>query len=138
MVLNVRSAKENLAFKGGKWVLLSLGLCVPLCGFPAPVRCQQAPAIWEPGISSPLLRRTAGSSLKQAPEHQLPGNIRGRVVDQSGSNITGALVKLTREGQSLSPEVESDEDGQFFFFNIDPGPFELTITSEGLAGQTVS
>ena len=134
----MRSAKRNLAFRVGKWVLLSLSLCVPLCGFPAPVRCQQAPAIWEPETNATSLQGTASSSLGQAAEHQLPGNIRGRVVDQSGSNITGALIKLTREGQSSSPQVESDEDGQFFFFNIDPGPFELTITSEGLAGQKVS
>jgi hypothetical protein len=34
--------------------------------------------------------------------------------------------------------VESDEAGQFFFFNVESGAFQLTITSEGLASQTVS
>jgi len=101
---------------------------VPPCLIPAPTWSQQAP----------VEQDTASSTVTQGADGQLPGNIRGRVVDQSGVNITGALIKLTREGQSASQEAESDEDGEFYFFNLDPGPFELTITSEGLASQTVS
>ena len=47
-------------------------------------------------------------------------------------------MKLTREDQSLNQEVLSGDDGQFFFANIAPGPFQLTITSPDLAAQTSS
>ena len=47
------------------------------------------------------------------------------VVDQSGAMVTGARVKLTGEGQSPSQEAISGGDGQFFFANVTPGPFQL-------------
>jgi Carboxypeptidase regulatory-like domain len=135
---SMRSTKRNWAFKVRKWVLLSASLCVPLCAFSVPLVGRQTPVVWELGTNSATLQETASSTVAQAADGHTPGNIRGRVVDQSGAHITGALVKFTPEGQSSSQEVESDEEGQFFFFNIDPGAFQLTITSEGLASQTVS
>lgn len=69
---------------------------------------------------------------------QLAGSIRGTVVDQSGAMVTGARVKLTGEGQSPSQEAISGGDGQFFFANVTPGPFQLTITSAGFEAQTSS
>lgn len=80
--------------------------------------------------------RPAGSQ-QQAPSLE-PGRISGRVVDQTGANITGATVGLRRDGQSLSPEVSTDEDGKFYFFNVPPGPFELTFSSPGLAPQQIT
>jgi len=134
----MRSATRNCAFKVRKWVLLSLSLGVLLCAFSAPLLCQQPPVVSEPGTNPALLQEATSSTVGQGPDEQTPGNIRGKVVDQSGAQITGALVKLTREGQSSSQEAESDEEGQFFFFNVAPGAFQLTITSEGLASQTAS
>jgi hypothetical protein len=66
---------------------------------------------------------------------QEDGKIRGRVIDQTGVNITGASVKLSQEGQAEQPEVMTDEEGQFYFFNLSPGPFQLTVSSPGLATQ---
>jgi hypothetical protein len=86
--------------------------------------------------SRPLQRTVRSNAGRGA--GQTPGNIHGSVVDQSGAKITGAHIKLTREAQASSQEVQSDEDGQFYFFNIVPGAFELTITSQGLASRTVS
>jgi len=72
------------------------------------------------------------------PDQQLPGSISGTVVDQSGAVVTGARVRLTRAGQSASPEVLTGNNGQFSFADIAPGPFQLTITSAGFATQTSS
>lgn len=74
---------------------------------------------------------------QQHAEHQA-GSISGKVVDQSGVNITEAAVKLTREGQTAGLEVTSDEDGLFSFSNVAPGPFHLTISSPDLASQDFS
>ena len=50
--------------------------------------------------------------------------------------MVGAKVTLTEEGQSVSQEVTSSEDGQFTFTNVAPGSFQLVITSEGFAAHT--
>ena len=66
------------------------------------------------------------------------GPIRGTVVDASGAVVAGVRVKLTREDQSPAQETLSGDDGQFFFANLAPGPFQLAVTSEGFAPQTAS
>jgi hypothetical protein len=76
---------------------------------------------------------------QQVPANQqVTGSITGKVIDQSGSFIAGALVKLSEQGSSTPREAMSDEDGQFVFSNVAPGPFQLTITCEGLASQDFS
>src|SRR5712692_2529940 len=59
------------------------------------------------------------------------------MVGQTGAAVAGAPVRLTREDQSLDQELSGD-DGQFSFANVAPGPFQLTITSEGFATQASS
>lgn len=75
------------------------------------------------------------SAVAQQANPQPSGTIRGTVLDQTGTTITGARVKLTRDGEATDREVLSDESGEFSFANVAPGPFKLTITSEGLATQ---
>ena len=75
--------------------------------------------------------------MQQHADHQM-GSISGKVGDQSGANIAGAVVKLTREGQSSGLQVTSDQDGLFAFSNAAPGPFQLTISSPGLASHEFS
>lgn len=72
------------------------------------------------------------------PQQQMYAIVRGRVVDQTGNGVAGALVKLTRDEESVIQEVECDEDGQFIFVHVSPGPLQLTIAAEGFATETVS
>jgi hypothetical protein len=114
-----------------------LGLPVLLCSFPA---WSQQPPMDQTAKSA--LGDTQGTQAsaaggQQHAEHQA-GSISGKVVDQSGANIVGAVVKLVREGQSAGLEVTSNEDGLFAFSNVAPGPFELTISSPGLASHEFS
>src|SRR5260370_38943167 len=66
------------------------------------------------------------------------GSISGKVVDQSGANIVGAVVKLIHQGESSEKEVTSGKDGQFVFSNVAPGDFRLTFSFPGLASQELS
>src|SRR5260370_3377336 len=66
------------------------------------------------------------------------GSISGKVVDQSGANIVGAVVKLIHQGESSELEVTSGKDGQFAFSNVAPGDFRLTFSFPGLASQELS
>jgi len=123
-------ARKNLpsALKG--W--LGLLLCVAFCG--VPVWSQQDPA--PTGTAEPTPPASVSSLQQPVPEE--PGRISGKVVDQTGANITGATITLTREGQSPILQAISDEEGKFYFFNVPPGPFHLTISSPGLASQEFS
>ena len=47
-------------------------------------------------------------------------------------------MRLKREGQTSDIETFSDDDGRFYFANVAPGPFQLTITSAGLASREFS
>ena len=132
--MNADSTKTRLPFRLGK--LAWLGLGVLLCGFPC--WSQQAPVAHTAKSTVPDSRSTEASTPGQQTDQQRSGSISGKVVDQSGAYITGALVKLTQEGQPSSTEALSDDNGQFSLSNVAPGPFQLTITSPGLASQEFS
>jgi hypothetical protein len=67
-----------------------------------------------------------------------PGTISGQIADRSGAAIVGAHVTLALEGQSATQEAVADNNGQFTFTNIPPGPFQLTVSSPGFTTQTFS
>jgi len=132
--MTVGSTRKILVLRPGPMVFT--GLVVLICGFPC--RSQQIPAA---GTANSVFSdpRIAGAIPVASPaEQQQAGTITGTVVDQTGARITGASVKLVREGESSGVEVLTDETGQFFFPNIAPGPFHLSIGSEGLAAQEFS
>jgi Carboxypeptidase regulatory-like domain len=116
-------------------------VCLCLCSFllsaAVTVRSQQPSSSAVPA-SNNSDSAAPGSSAPQQSDQQATGNVKGKVVDQSGATITGVALKLMRNGQSLSPVVTSDEEGQFFFANIPPGPFQLTFASDGLTSKTVA
>ena len=117
-----------------RWLVLS----VLVYGFP--VLAQSPPPSVLPGVE-PGLAGAAGtepSASIQLPDERSPGSISGAIVNQNGTGIAGARVRLTREDQSPYQETTTGEDGQFSFANIAPGPFHLTVTSEGFAPQSTS
>ena len=118
--------------------LFWLSLCCVLCSFPTPLWSQQFPTVQQSDSGVHVSEATEASDLHQKPDQQPPGNIRGSVIDQSGASITGAVLRLSHGEQLPGRETQSDENGQFFFANVAPGPFQLIITSEGLASQSVS
>jgi hypothetical protein len=122
--------------------ILRISLIALSCGFSvaAQAQSQQAPAIpssdnHQPDASN--IERLSSESLPDTPAQRLPGLINGNVVDQTGAAVAGAEVKLIREG-STAPAVSTAEDGQFSLLNIEPGAFQLTITSPGFATATFS
>jgi hypothetical protein len=78
------------------------------------------------------------SAGKERPDQLRSGTISGTVVDSSGAVVAGARVKLTEQSQSPGQEVLSDDDGKFSFLNVAPGPYQLTITSDGFAARVSS
>ena len=119
-------------------ILLPVSVGVLACGIPALAQSERLLLIPEAEGGLPATIGTAASGGGQQPAQRLPGSISGTIIDRTGTGVVGARVKLTRDDQSPSREVVSDDQGKFFFTNIAPGPFHLTITSEGFAPQTSS
>ena len=138
-----------------RWVAW-LGLCVLPYPAPALAQGQQAATsgtqigLPDPSqiaaipVSQSSTGQTAGQSSAsqatagQAAEEKTPGSISGIVVDESGAVVAGARVKLTRESPAASQEILTGEDGQFSFFNVAPGTFQLSITLPGFAAKISS
>ncbi len=99
--------------------LLLLNLII-LGGFLS-ARAQTVPA----GTSAPSNQSTAGT-------------VKGTVVDRTGAVVGGARIRLTHQDQSPFQEALSDNDGQFSFTNVVPGPFQVTVTAAGFAPQSSS
>ena len=119
------------------WVLW-LSLTLLPCGFPAAAQSQQPPIVPRAKSGLPDAQGTGASAGEQLPEQRLAGSISGTIVDPTRAAVAGARVRLSREDQSPDQEVLSGDDGQFSFANVAPGPFQLTITSQGFATQASS
>jgi hypothetical protein len=108
--------------------LACLSLTVLAWGFPVAAQAQQPTA-------APATGAPAGA---QQTERQSSGIISGTVVDRTGAAVPSAHVRLTHPDQSAGQDITADNDGQFYFANVAPGPFQLTVTAPGLATQTSS
>jgi Carboxypeptidase regulatory-like domain len=134
-----RSSDRGLRISVLPWSISAwLSLSILVCGFSAPARASEPSVAPEMKSDSTGAPRTIRVAYQQSPDPNLAGNISGTVVDQTGTFVAGAKVKLTHEGQSQPQEVASDSSGEFSFANIAPGPFQLTITQPGLATQAYS
>jgi hypothetical protein len=107
------------------WVSASL----LLCGLSPRARCQRAPINAAPAGAP-------SNTQSQAPAQDSPGTITGTILYETGVPLAGAQVRVTRDGQSLSQEVLSGEQGQFLFSDVTPGPFEITVTAQNFETKT--
>jgi hypothetical protein len=98
----------------------------------------------------PLSVATNGPTLPDAPdvmesrvsspnESELC-TIHGSIVDREGVMYEGASIALSQNEQS-APSLRrgrSDRNGGFSFSGLRPGPFMLTVSSDGFASQVLS
>ena len=115
-----------------RWAWFSLILLI--CSFSALAQTERSPRLAVennlPGSATPE------GAIKEPQEQQkVAGTISGSVVGQDGVTLAGVKVKLAMEGQLVSQEVLTGEDGQFRFTNVAPGSFQLTISSEGFSAN---
>lgn len=126
----LRPETEILRLGARPLAWISLG--VLLCAVPAPAQSQQAPTSASPAVSA------AAQINGQTQPQPATGSITGTIVDQTGTALSGAHLVLTRDDNSAGHVGTSDEAGQFFFVNVAPGSFRLTVSARGFVTQTVS
>jgi hypothetical protein len=64
---------------------------------------------------------------------QRSSRITGTVLDAEGAEVTDALVTLENEDSKTQRMLATDSAGSFKFDSLEPGRFNLTITSTGFA-----
>ena len=94
-----------------------------------PVCLGQAPE------AGPVAASATNGTMAGAP---LLGTISGTVTDSSGALLAGATVELSRANDAQKRASRSGDDGRFTFPEIPAGAFQLTISSDGFAAQTVA
>jgi len=77
-------------------------------------------------LAAILLAAEAGLSAQV-----LKGQIVGTVSDSSGAVIAGATIVLTETQTNFRRDATSNESGNFFFVNLDPGLYQLEVTQSG-------
>jgi len=109
-----------------RWIVsLSIALACFAC-LPSLAQTAQNPSI------TPITEKTPAAIEPTAKPK--PGSISGTVTDQDGAVITNAKIKLSAQS-STAQEISSGSDGRFVFTGVTPGPFELTVASQGFATQ---
>ena len=68
--------------------------------------------------------------VKTANQNQ-ESTLYGFVADSNGAIVPGAEIKLTKKGEKKSKKVTSDADGNYAFYSLSEGKFELEIKVAG-------
>ncbi len=116
--------------------LLRTCLLTLVCGLPA-IAQSTGTAVPPAKNNAPAAQRSP-SPAPHNMDLQATGSIVGKVVDQSGTPVYGARVILTRAGQSSPLTADTDQDGQFIFSNVPPGPFQLSITAADFQSKSIA
>ncbi len=80
---------------------------------------------------------------------QIAGELRGRVLDTSGAAVPNAQIALTQTSTSVKQSTVSTTSGDYVFFNLAPGSYQIDAVAAGfqhltrtaitaVMGQTVS
>jgi hypothetical protein len=110
-------------------VVAILGL--PACAWTQPTPVQAADA----ALPAAPDAQAAPEQSKTAPAQT--GSIHGLVVDRDGTVCEGAHVTLDEPGQPARSAV-SDATGRFDFGEVPVGAFQLIVSSNGFASQTIT
>jgi Carboxypeptidase regulatory-like domain len=126
----------------GTRVGLSFGVLI--LGYPllaqSPPSATSSPSPRIAGTAIPPNTGTLSLQCAASPpsNQQSSGTLSGTLADSTGTAITGAVVTLTQDEPSPSRQASVDEDGQFSFADLVPGPFQLAIASPGFATLTAA
>ena len=58
-------------------------------------------------------------------------SLQGRVLDESGAALPGAVVVVTHQDSGMFRQVVSNADGSYFVTGIVPGPYQITTELAG-------
>src|SRR3982751_781112 len=64
------------------------------------------------------------------------GGISGKVADQQGAVVNGAVVTITNIGTNVSATATTEKDGVFRVSNLQPGNYRVETVATGFGKST--
>src|SRR5262245_53824986 len=83
--------------------------------------------------SATIIACLAAGSIREAAAQVLKGQILGTVTDQTGAVVPGVRVRITEVLTNFVREGETNEAGNCFFVNLDPGEFKIEAEKTGFS-----
>ena len=127
-----RFPRTRVRTPGAGGPLFLLAVTALVSAFPAPAHSQQQDGTVAAAPAAPP------STQNHQDDPQATGSVSGTVLDPSGNPLSGAQVKLRRDGQSEELDAVSDDGGRFTFAGVAPGSFQLSTTYSGFTTQSFS
>ena len=66
------------------------------------------------------------------------GDLTGLITDSSGSVVPGATVEVTNEATGVKAKQTSDAAGEYHFYNLAIGMYDLTVSAKGFAATSAN
>src|SRR5688572_1279211 len=63
----------------------------------------------------------------------LKGQILGAITDQSGAVVQGVKITITETRTNFQRTADTNEAGNFFFVNLDPGDYKVEAEKQGFS-----
>jgi hypothetical protein len=119
--------------KSGRLLAVSVSCALAVCAW-----SQTAP-LTAPDLTDSF-SWSGGPATNAVPDASTFGSIHGVVTNRDGLVYEGAHVDLATNATPLSSTLTttSDSNGRFNFGSVAPGPFQLTVSSNGFSTQVVS
>jgi hypothetical protein len=83
-----------------------------------------------------LVLATFGSMIPSGVAQTLYGSLVGNITDPSGAAVPGAKVRVVNSGTGFVREASTDERGAYLFSDLQPGRYEVTVSSGAFATFT--
>ncbi len=80
-----------------------------------------------------MLLLLGSSAVTQLNAQVLKGQILGTITDPSGAVIPGASITLSETNTNAVRESETNESGLYVFANLDPGLYQVAVSSKGFS-----
>src|SRR6266536_788091 len=61
------------------------------------------------------------------------GDITGRVTDEQGKVVPGAVVTAIRQGTAAGRTTTTDQSGDYTLTNLPPGKYDITVESQNFS-----
>ncbi len=74
-----------------------------------------------------------GGALPVWSQSASSGTVSGSVADQSNAVVAGASITLTDTATNISRTANSNASGRYFFADVTPGTYSLTVAKAGFA-----
>src|SRR5213593_2074170 len=76
---------------------------------------------------------TACFTAQHAPAQVLKAQILGTATDQTGAVVPGAKITITEINTNFTRTTLTNESGNYFFVNLDPGVFRVESEHAGFS-----